>query len=155
MRKSATGIIVLILLIGIACGAQYKIMQHKEAKQKIDVYQEDLYYKSRVNFFEIMKPEGKTAIFVGDSITDGCEWDELLSKYGTGGGAILNRGINSDTINGVKARMNTLPTSNSNVFFMIGINNLQRGQDLNKTVNDYTELAKAIKNYMPKNKALH
>ncbi|WP_317110333.1 hypothetical protein [Chroococcidiopsis sp. SAG 2025] len=56
---------------------------------------------------------------MGDSLTDECEWSELLENP-----HIKNRGISGDTTMGVLNRLEDIVSSQpAKIFIMIGINN--------------------------------
>ncbi|HLH38342.1 MAG TPA: GDSL-type esterase/lipase family protein [Bryobacteraceae bacterium] len=66
-------------------------------------------------------PETPPVVFLGDSITAGCEWHELLNSPG-----VLNRGIGGDTSAGVLARIpGILRLRPAKIFLMIGANDAQ------------------------------
>lgn len=59
-------------------------------------------------------------VMLGDSITEGCEWGEMLGR-----GDVLNRGIGGDTSAGVLRRLDDITALKpSAVCLMIGINDL-------------------------------
>ncbi|HKM18502.1 MAG TPA: GDSL-type esterase/lipase family protein, partial [Aliarcobacter sp.] len=80
------------------------------------------YYLSKVSQFNELKDSDKFSIvMIGDSITDGAEWYELLQNS-----EVQNRGIGGDTTNGVLDRLNTINKSIKKAFIMIGINDIGR-----------------------------
>ena len=114
----------------------------------------DLYYKTRVNTFSILNTDNcnkkEKIMFIGDSIIDGCEWHELLPEEKF---EILNRGINSDRIEGVINRLpNLIKESPKIIFIMIGINNLQHGASDEYILEKYTYLLNDLKLYLPNTK---
>ena len=73
-------------------------------------------------FRTLPNPEGEIC-FLGDSITDGCEWREL-----TGCNTVTNRGIGGDTTWGVMARIDEVTGGRpAKIFLMIGTNDLAWG----------------------------
>lgn len=54
------------------------------------------YYYQRVSLFEMLPVSPGDIVFLGNSITDGCEWNELLGRTD-----VRNRGISGDTSMGV------------------------------------------------------
>jgi lysophospholipase L1-like esterase len=80
------------------------------------------YWRERTSFFRTF---GQTAdvVMLGDSLTDGAEWREMFPQH-----SIVNRGIDSDTTDGVLARLDDLlKTPPRQVFLMIGINDFADG----------------------------
>jgi lysophospholipase L1-like esterase len=77
-------------------------------------------YFHRKNMFEILPPKDSAIIFLGNSITAGGEWSELLDNPN-----ILNRGIPGDHCDGMRERLGeVLRHHPSKIFLMAGINDL-------------------------------
>jgi len=107
------------------------------------------YYLQRETLFKSLPKSQEEIIFLGDSITDGCEWDELFHNSN-----IVNRGIGGDSTQGILNRLNEITSDQpSKVFIMIGINDLHL---LNKKSNDiienYKTILETIKNDSPNTK---
>lgn len=69
--------------------------------------------------FQILPKSKSDIIFLGDSITDECEWAELLKNP-----QIKNRGISGDTTMGILHRLeDVLKSQPKKIFLMVGINN--------------------------------
>jgi lysophospholipase L1-like esterase len=79
-------------------------------------------------------------VFIGDSLTRGMDWNKLLGRND-----ILNRGINSDTTNGVLNRLdfyiNQKPKS---IFLMIGINDINRNISMDTIKTNYSKIIDKI-----------
>jgi lysophospholipase L1-like esterase len=87
-------------------------------------------------------------IWVGDSITDMGEWNELFPKYNT-----LNRGISSDITFGVLNRMyEIIRHKPKKVFIMIGINDISRNIPDEVIVNNYRRMIDSLKLKTPSTK---
>ena len=84
----------------------------------------DSYYTKKVKEFRAMKvPEG-SIVFLGDSITDFVDFDEVLPSY-----HIVNRGIAGDTTSGVLRRLGeVISLRPRKLFLLIGTNDI--GMDL-------------------------
>lgn len=105
-----------------------------------------VYYKTKKSIFEIMPNDTNEIIFLGNSITDYCEWHELFGKAN-----IKNRGIGGDIINGVYDRLNEIVESNpKKIFLMIGINDLARKRTVEQILSDYERLIISIKEKSPR-----
>ncbi len=79
-------------------------------------------------------------IFLGNSITDGCEWHELFRKSN-----IKNRGIGRDVISGVIYRLDEVTSSKpKQIFLMIGINDLWQKGSVDQILIDYEKLINLI-----------
>lgn len=97
------------------------------------------YYADRKDFFEA---HGKPAdiVMIGDSITDRAEWVELLGVVN-----VANRGINSDTTDGVIERMTSIYSTNAKkAFIMIGINDIAKGKTPETIFENYKIIIKGL-----------
>lgn len=104
------------------------------------------YYYQRKSLFEILPDDKDEIIFLGNSITDGCEWQELFSNP-----KIKNRGINSDITEGVLNRLDEIVRSNpKKIFIMIGINDLGRDIPIDTIIINYQKIIDTIKIRTPK-----
>jgi|WetSurMetagenome_2_1015567.scaffolds.fasta_scaffold354482_1 lysophospholipase L1-like esterase len=76
--------------------------------------------RQRADFFNLHPTEPGDIVFLGDSITEFGEWDELFPRM-----PVKNRGIAGDTTRGVLDRLDVIITgSPSAVFILIGTNDL-------------------------------
>lgn len=81
-------------------------------------------YQRWTSQFEELSVQPGDVVFLGDSITEGGSWHELLP-----GIAVRNRGIGGDTTTGVLARLHQVTAGKpSKVFLLIGTNDLTIGQ---------------------------
>jgi hypothetical protein len=78
-----------------------------------------LYYQ-KASLFEKLKIGEKDIVFLGNSITDGCEWSELFNDSN-----IKNRGISGDIVQGVYERLDPIIKGHpKKIFLLIGINDV-------------------------------
>ncbi len=78
------------------------------------------YYGQRNSLFEALGVDSTSIVFVGNSITNFCEWHELLRNPD-----VVNRGIGSDIVQGVEDRMTAFTDGQpAKIFLMIGINDV-------------------------------
>ena len=96
-----------------------------EAQAALPVYHDSVfstYYHQRVTLFKSLPQTKGDIIFVGNSITDGSEWNELFDDK-----RIKNRGISGDISAGVIHRLDeVVKRKPAKVFLMIGVNDLAR-----------------------------
>ena len=79
-------------------------------------------YHSRKQLFERMPTQQGAVIFLGDSQTEQCEWQEFLQLDSV---LVLNRGIVGDHVNGVLSRLDEITRHKpSKIFLLVGINDL-------------------------------
>jgi len=106
------------------------------------------YYLERQTLFDKLSSSKNTIYFLGDSLTDDCEWNELLSNNN-----IKNRGINGDSTQGVLNRLNQITLSKpQKIFIMIGINDLLGNIETNIILDNYQKIIKTIRIDSPKTK---
>jgi len=104
------------------------------------------YYNQRLSLFEKMPDTKGEIIFLGNSITDGGEWCELLTNP-----KAKNRGISGDTTDGVLFRLGEVTRSKpAKVFLLIGINDLSRGVSRDTVYLNICRIAQKIRKDSPK-----
>ncbi len=87
-------------------------------------------------------------VFLGNSITDGAEWYELL-----GNKRIRNRGISADVTEGVLLRLDAITKLKpAKIFIMIGVNDLARNMTVSEITSNYTTILDRIRTETPKTK---
>lgn len=103
------------------------------------------FYYQRVSLFEKLPTSNEDIIFLGNSITNGGEWVELLNDE-----RIKNRGISGDVCNGVIDRLNSIVDGKpAKVFLMIGINDLARGTSPDSIVSQTGQIINKIMSCSP------
>ncbi len=106
------------------------------------------YYLHSKSMFESLPNTADEIIFLGNSITDGCNWTELFSDL-----RVKNRGISGDVTEGVLNRLDEVTESNpSKVFIMIGINDLARGMAKKEILDNYEIILNRILEASPNTK---
>ena len=104
------------------------------------------YYYQKKSLFEILPDTKNEIIFLGNSITDGCEWSELFKNPN-----IKNRGISGDITDGVLFRLDEVVRSNpAKIFIMIGVNDLALNKSPEYILTNYSKILVAIKEKSPK-----
>jgi len=87
-------------------------------------------------------------IFLGNSITDGAEWFELL-----GNKKCLNRGISADITEGILLRLDAITKLQpKKIFIMIGVNDLSRNMTPDEVIVNYRKILERIRNESPRTK---
>ncbi|MCU4174211.1 GDSL-type esterase/lipase family protein [Carboxylicivirga sp. N1Y90] len=98
------------------------------------------YYHQRKSLFEELPNTKNEIIFLGNSITDGGEWIELLNNK-----KVRNRGISGDVTDGVLYRLDEVTESKpKKVFLLIGVNDLARGTSSDTIVSKIKQIALQI-----------
>ncbi|WP_295117526.1 GDSL-type esterase/lipase family protein [uncultured Chitinophaga sp.] len=134
--------IYTMLLMLAASGTTFA----QQAEKKIDSSYANTYYQGRMEIFRTLPVQKGVIVFVGNSITERAQWNELLP-----GKAIVNRGIGGDNSFGVLARLDTILLSKpSKLFLDIGINDIGRGLPVAVISNNYERILRRIKELSPK-----
>ena len=103
------------------------------------------YWNQKETLFRILPNDTGEIIFLGDSITDGCEWSELFHDL-----SIKNRGISGDVTQGVLDRLGEVVESNpKKIFLMIGVNDLAAGKTEKEIVSNIKKIIKNIQKKSP------
>jgi len=77
-------------------------------------------YEHRKNHFKELPMQKDAIVMLGNSLTQSCEWNELL-----GNPKIVNRGIAGDMTGGLLVRLNEITQYQpAKIFLMIGVNDL-------------------------------
>lgn len=101
-------------------------------------------YEHRKTLYEMLPESKGKIIFLGDSLTEGCEWAELLENPN-----VLNRGIAGDQTEGILKRLNlVLALQPQKLFLMIGVNDLLFHPPT-KIVENYRQIVEQIQAESP------
>ena len=112
---------------------------------RVDSSRFSVYYWHSKDMFDNLPDISDEIIFLGNSITDGAEWFELLSNS-----KCLNRGISGDVVDGVLLRLDAITRCKpGKVFLMIGVNDLAKGETNEFIISKILEIAKRIKSESP------
>lgn len=77
-------------------------------------------YGQRASLFATLPVDTNTIVFLGNSLTHGCEWHELLGMPN-----VVNRGINGDTVDGIEERLDCVVEGQpAKIFLMSGTNDV-------------------------------
>tara|TARA_R110002126_G_scaffold291479_3_gene453107 strand:- start:33044 stop:33745 length:702 start_codon:yes stop_codon:yes gene_type:complete len=102
-------------------------------------------YQTKLNIFSSMPILQGSIIFLGDSITEFCNWSELFGQNN-----IINRGISGDTLDGILSRIDEIiERKPKKLFLMIGINDLGKGKNTDEILEKYTLLIRKIHTNLP------
>ncbi len=124
------------------------LVTRNQAQVKLPSYPDSIfttYYLQRVSLFELMPLQKEDVVFVGNSITDGSEWNELFHDL-----HIKNRGISGDATFGILHRWQQIvKASPKKVFLMIGTNDLSRGASVDSVFKNIMLAADYLKQESP------
>lgn len=148
----SVGLNLLFLALGIRFiskrgGFPYLLMKIPILNTKLSpasLY-ENFYYQDKITHFETLPKSESEIIFLGDSLSDYCEWSEFFPNQ-----RIKNRGIAGDTTDGILNRIDEVIESKpQKLFLLIGINDLNRGRSVTDIVKNYRLILEILKNKIP------
>ena len=106
------------------------------------------FYVQRASLFSKLTITPKDIVFIGNSITNGAEWNELFPRK-----RVKNRGISGDTSEGVYDRLDPVVKGKpAKIFILIGINDISRDVKVEDIVLNMKRIVKEIQNKSPKTK---
>jgi len=107
-----------------------------------------LYYRLRETYFTLAPHASQPIVFLGDSITDEGEWSALFPAL-----PVENRGIGGDTTLGVLNRLHqVIVLQPSQIFLMIGTNDLCFGRSIPDTIANYRQILTRLHTELPNTK---
>ena len=128
---------ILVLLMAVAtlsCMAQKKPVNS------------DVYYARRATLFDLLPVYSSDIIMLGNSLTDGAEWNELFDNC-----HVKNRGIVGDIIPGFFERLEPiLKGQPRKIFIMGGVNDISHGVSADSIVSAMTQVVTTIQARCPK-----
>ena len=131
MRKLAT--LAVVALICLTAAAQAN---------------QDPYYARRATLFEQLPIGKKDIVMLGNSLTDGCEFNELL-----GNRHIKNRGNVGDIVQGLIDRIDPIIKGQpKKLFIMSGVNDISHGVDADSIARVTERLIVMVKQGSPRTK---
>ncbi len=114
----------------------------------IDSSKYSAYWWHSKDLFDHLPDTKNEIVFLGNSITDGAEWFELLDNK-----RCRNRGISGDVTAGVLLRLDAITKLKpSGIFIMIGINDLSRNVTVDSVMVNYRLILDQIKRETPDTK---
>jgi len=134
--------IICVLLTSFALSGTSVYAQQELA---IDSSYDNSWYQQRLAYFRKMPDKKKEIIFLGNSITEQGEWQEVIYKNN-----VLNRGISGDVTYGILARLDEVLSSKpSKLFVLMGINDMKRGTPNDLIKANYERLIKRVQKESP------
>jgi lysophospholipase L1-like esterase len=105
-------------------------------------------YEFEAQLYQSYPHSPSDIVFLGNSITDRVDWNELLGMSN-----VHNRGISGDITFGVLERLSEVTEGKpAKVFILIGINDISRNIPDNVIANNYRKIVQRIKKESPQTK---
>jgi sialate O-acetylesterase len=106
------------------------------------------FYMQRSSLFNKLSITSKDIVFIGNSITNGAEWNELFPQK-----RVKNRGISGDTSEGVFDRLDAVVKGMpAKIFILIGVNDISREIKVETIVLNMKRIVEKIQKESPKTK---
>lgn len=117
---------------------QYYIdMQHQNKYTEL--------WGQRATIFEALPVDTNDIVMLGNSLTHGCEWHELLGMPN-----VLNRGIIGDVIEGIRLRVDPILNGHpKKIFLLTGVNDVSHNLSADSIANAMGELIDYIRTRSP------
>ncbi len=111
----------------------------------IDSTFDNQHYRARLEFFKAMPNQKDEIVFLGNSITEGGKWQEILQRK-----HVINRGISGDVTYGILARLDEILASRPRkIFLLCGVNDMKRGIPLSIISTNIERIIKQVKKQSP------
>ncbi|HEY9634606.1 MAG TPA: GDSL-type esterase/lipase family protein [Coleofasciculaceae cyanobacterium] len=125
-----------------------KLSLLQNSQSRIIAMYDNPFYRDKKSHFETLPKSEENIIFLGDSLTDLCEWAEVFRNN-----RIKNRGICGDTTDGILNRIDNIVASNpQKLFILIGINDLNQGRALEDILSNYRKILEIFQSHTPEAK---
>lgn len=103
------------------------------------------FYDQRYSLFENLPVTKGATVMLGNSITNGANWAELLENP-----LVINRGVSGDNTFGVLNRLDQITAMKPDkVFILLGINDLARGFPVGMILKNYRRIVETIQQQSP------
>ena len=104
------------------------------------------FYGQRASLFEVLPVDSTQIVFLGNSLTNGCEWHELLGMPN-----VVNRGINGDTFGGIDERLAPVVSGQpAKIFLLTGVNDVSHDLTADSIASGIIALVKRIRTESPR-----
>ena len=151
MKRRVRNLVIFLLLVAVLSSAVYIYLKKQADERQIAEFQQMMqdYYDGKVAQFEAenksIVPGETDVVFLGDSLTDGCDLSLYYPEYTT-----LNRGIGGDTTLGLEKRLDVsvYAVQPKVVVMLIGANNFST------MFENYEDILISLKENLPESKII-
>lgn len=119
--------------------SRYKVLAKIASLLTVVEIKQTNYWQSKVALWSELNSKAKI-VMLGDSITEGVDWNELTSKS-----IFLNRGISGDTTSGIIKRIYQVVKAEPEiVFIMVGVNDFGCKLSVDSVFSNYVKILKIL-----------
>lgn len=113
----------------------------------------DHYYKRTAQFEQEAPITSNDIVMLGDSLTEGGDWEEYFKDILPEGTRIINRGIVGDDAPGIYDRLHQiLPANPKKIFFLCGVNDISHHITVDSIMTDIEKVVSTIVEQCPNTK---
>ncbi len=138
-------ILLVIALITLAVKDEYPLRlkgKYEDIKSNAPFYLKNRDYRTQMDLYKHYQGKGRI-VMLGNSITGGVEWNELLGRHD-----VINRGIANDVTAGFLARMEyTVNVEPELCFIMGGVNDLSKGIPPEAIVSNLSQMVTVLREH--------
>lgn len=141
--------IISAIVALIVASATFSVSAESQAKASTKPAPKytELYYQ-RASIFSLLPVDTTTIVMLGNSLTHGCEWHELLGMPN-----VVNRGINGDIVQGIRERIDPILDGRpAKIFLMSGANDVSHHLTADSIAGAIEDLIVYIKSRTPDTK---
>lgn len=138
-------VIVALILLALRYDLPSKALNLVNPSESTHDYLSNKEYEERNAVFEGIQIQENSVIFIGDSQVHRGPWNEIIKNI-----HVVNRGINSDTTEGVLNRLDdVIEAEPKEIYLLIGINDLRYEVPSDKMLDNYKEILSRIQENIP------
>ena len=113
----------------------------------------DHYYKRTAQFEQERPITPNDIVMLGDSLTEGGDWESYFAQWLPKGISVVNRGIVGDDAPGIYDRLHQiLPGKPKKIFLLVGVNDISHQITADSVLVDIEKVVKTIRSQCPKTK---
>jgi lysophospholipase L1-like esterase len=136
------------IFLAIAVGVCSANVANSQEAAAIDSSYLNSHYENRLAYFRAMPNQKKEIVFLGNSLTEGGKWQELINKR-----HVVNRGISGDVTYGIYARLDEVIESKpAKLFLLSGTNDMKRDIPNEVIAKSIERIIARVKRESPKTK---
>ncbi len=144
MKNKSTVIFLTAIAIAVFTFSAKTHQQNAKNQQQIDStrYKLNPNYQLQLQMYDIYKTKQADIVMLGNSLTHGANWNELLGRSN-----VVERGIPSDVLDGFLARMSYIYRLKPKICFILGgINDIYNWTPVERIYFNYIRIINGLKN---------